>query len=141
MTMKSSVMTRADYERYLELFMKSDPAWKEYYAAGAVMMFPAADGSMTNLEGPEAIDAMFKGIHSIVDETADVIWFVADEHAAVAMIRGKFVVKKDAYFTGKAVKTDQVMRQQGVMYYTMENGKIKHVSMLPPQVLNDFRAE
>jgi hypothetical protein len=50
---------------------------------------------------------MFKGVHSIVNETAEVIWFVADEHAAAAMIQGK----------------------------------IRHISMLSPQVLNDFPVE
>ncbi|MFD4602381.1 nuclear transport factor 2 family protein [Streptomyces sp. NPDC058464] len=123
------VMTRADYERYLRLFMESDPAWKEYYAPGAAMEFPTPDGSTMLLQGVEAIDAAFKSIHEIMSESPELIWFVADEHAVAAKIQSTFAVKRDADYMGVSVKKGQVMRQQGVIHYTMENGRIKRVSM------------
>lgn len=124
----TAVMTIAEYETYLALFMSSDPGWRRFYASDAVMEVPGPDGS-TSLLDLEAIDAMFRGIHEIMSETAEVLAFVADEHSVSVRLRSSFVVKKDADYFGRQVRAGQHMQQEGEILYTMESGRIRLVRM------------
>lgn len=129
MTTGSVIASQADYERYLQLFMESDPAWQDYYAPDAAMEFGGPDGAPLLLRGVEAIGAAFAGIHEIMSEKARVDSFVLDGDSVLVKLTSDFVVKKDAEYLGERVTAGQTMQQRGELRYTLADGKIVRVGM------------
>lgn len=126
---ESVIASQANYERYLQLFMESDPAWKDYYAHNAVMEFGIRDGAPLLLQGVEAIASAFAGIHEIMSEKARVDSFVLQGDSLVVKLTSDFIVKKEADYMGHRVTAGQTMRQRGELRYTLADGKIARVSM------------
>jgi hypothetical protein len=128
MTAESVIASKADYERYLRLFMDSDPAWKDYYALNATMEFGGPGGPVL-LHGVEAIGAAFADIHEIMSEKARVDAFILEGNSVIVTLTSDFVVKRDADYMGQRVTAGQTMQQQGELHYTLADGKIARVGM------------
>lgn len=131
-------VSRAQYDKYIELYNANDPAFVQFYDENVVME------TVPPLQGPKAIGDFRKTLSTYVNEHINVESYVSDEHGSAAQFIGEFTCVRDMPITalsglfGKAVLKGQVLRQRGIILYGVKDGKFTFVRAAPPIILQDW---
>jgi hypothetical protein len=131
----SSLLNRADFDRYVALFNAADPRFADFYADDISFL--------TFLKGKEAVLDFYARQRPYVREKLVPVFFCADADGAAAEVQGEFRCIKDcddpAVFFGATPKAGQVQRTHGYLLYVLDSeGKIAEIKGPPPEIVQPW---
>lgn len=134
----SGAITRAEYQRYVDLFNANDPAFIEYYHPDVVLELGASE-----IRGDTGIRDFYANVKKYIKEQVDVTVFVADENTIAVEIPTRFecIADWDASFWGVPLKKGQVMRIISFGFYTVADRKFKHIKSARYKMIHDWQME
>ena len=117
-------MSRADYERYLDLFNKNDKRFLEYYHDEVVLEL----GDST-INGANGIWEFYAPVKEHIKETVICTTFVGDANGIAVEIPTVFECIKnwEDSFWGTDLIVGQVLEITSWAFYAIEDGKFKHI--------------
>ena len=134
----SRMVTRKEFDTYIALYNAEDPGFAQFYNPDVVME------TVPPLTGPAAIVDFRRTLSHYVSEHITVEDYIADEHGSAAQFLGEFRCVRDMPITalsglfGKAVQQGQVLRQRGIILYSVKDGKFSRIRAAPPIILQDW---
>jgi hypothetical protein len=135
---QSGALTRAEYERYVELFNANDPRFIEYYHPDVVF-----EVGTTTMQGATTIRDFYANVKQYIKEEVTITMFVADEHTVAVEIPTRFECIKDwdDSFWGVPLKQGQVMRIISWGFYAVEDRKFTSIKSMRYKQIHDWQFE
>jgi len=135
---EDNILTREQYQHYLDLFNANDPRFIEYYHPDVVLELGDSE-----IRGDTGIREFYANVKQYIKEQVDCTLYVADEHTVAVEIPTRFecIADWEDSFWGVPLKKGQVMRIITFGFYEVENRKFKHIKAARYKVLHDWRME
>jgi hypothetical protein len=135
---ESNVLSRDEYQRYLDLFNANDPRFIEYYHPEVVLELGTSE-----IRGDTGIREFYANVKQYIREQVECTLYVADEHTVAVEIPTRFecIADWDDSFWGVPLKQGQVMRIVTFGFYAVENKRFKHIKTARYKVVHDWRME
>jgi hypothetical protein len=133
-----NVLTREDYQRYLDLFNANDPRFIEYYHPDVEFELGA-----TQMKGAENIRDFYANVKRYIKEEVTCTEYVADETTVAVEIPTRFECIEDweDSFWGVPLKKGQVMRIITFGFYKVRDRRFIGIKTARYRVVNDWRME
>jgi hypothetical protein len=133
-----NVLSRAEYQRYLDLFNANDPRFIDYYHPDVVLELGDSE-----IRGATGIREFYANVKQYIREQVDCTMYVADETTVAVEIPTRFecIADWEDSFWGVPLKKGQVMRIVTFGFYGVEDKRFRHIKTARYKVLHDWRME
>jgi hypothetical protein len=134
----ANILSRDEYQRYLDLFNANDPRFIDYYHPEVVLELGDSE-----IRGATGIREFYANVKQYIREQVDCTMYVADEHTVAVEIPTRFecIADWEDSFWGVPLSKGQVMRIITFGFYQVENKRFRHIKTARYRVLHDWRME